>query len=114
LPRAIGLDPSWGAAGLTASAGIAGWIEFGLLRSRLNARIGSTGLPFRYVVTLWATGLVAGILGFGVKVVAADTHRIVVAILALGVFALVYFGLTSTLGIPESSAVFRRLRGRAR
>src|ERR1043165_6985483 len=26
LPRALGLDPGWGAAGLTASAGIAGWI----------------------------------------------------------------------------------------
>ena len=34
LPRALGLDPRWGAAGLTASAGIAGWIEFLLLQAR--------------------------------------------------------------------------------
>ncbi len=27
LPRALGVDQSWGAAGLTASAGIAGWVE---------------------------------------------------------------------------------------
>ena len=35
----------WGAAGLTASAGMAGWIEFLLLRRALNGRIGRTGLP---------------------------------------------------------------------
>src|SRR5439155_11924089 len=28
LPRALGIDAHWGAAGLAASAGIAGWIEF--------------------------------------------------------------------------------------
>ena len=32
-------------AGLTASAGVAGWVEFALLRSALNRRIGVTGLP---------------------------------------------------------------------
>src|SRR5438128_484824 len=30
LPSMIGIDPKWGAAGLTASAGVAGWIEFAL------------------------------------------------------------------------------------
>ena len=34
-----------GVAGLTASAGIAGWIEMLLLRRTLNARIGRTSLP---------------------------------------------------------------------
>ena len=42
-----GIDPRWGAAGLTASAGIAGWVEFLLLRRALNRRIGPTGLPAR-------------------------------------------------------------------
>jgi putative peptidoglycan lipid II flippase len=45
LPHLIGIDPKWGAAGLTASAGLAGWIEFALLRRALNQRIGRTGLP---------------------------------------------------------------------
>ena len=40
LPRWLGLAPEWGAAGLTASAGIAGWVEMLLLRATLNARIG--------------------------------------------------------------------------
>ena len=45
LPRYLGLDPKWGVVGLTASASIAAWIEFVLLRRSLNRRIGRTGLP---------------------------------------------------------------------
>ena len=40
LPPALGIEPHWGAAGLTSSAGVAGWIEFALLRASLNRRIG--------------------------------------------------------------------------
>src|SRR5437762_7510527 len=45
LPRWLGIAPLWGTAGLTASAGIAGWVEMLLLRSTLNGRLGATGLP---------------------------------------------------------------------
>ena len=34
LPRPLGIAPRWGAAGLTASAGVAGWVEMLLLRAR--------------------------------------------------------------------------------
>ena len=37
LPRLLGIDPRWGAAGLTASAGMAGWVEFVLLRRASTA-----------------------------------------------------------------------------
>src|SRR5208283_2556320 len=40
LPPLLGLERRWGVAGLTLSAGIAGWIEFGLLRRSLARRIG--------------------------------------------------------------------------
>ena len=40
LPGWIGIDRRWGVAGLTASAGVAGWVEFTLLRRALNRRIG--------------------------------------------------------------------------
>src|SRR5262245_21294002 len=36
LPAAFGVDPKWGAAGLTAAGGIAGWIELFLLRASLR------------------------------------------------------------------------------
>src|SRR5206468_3358182 len=53
LPQWLGLEPLWGSAGLTASAGMAGWVEMLLLRRTLNARIGRTGLPADYVIKLW-------------------------------------------------------------
>ena len=40
LPRLLGIDHRWGVAGLTLSAGMAGWVEFALLRRALQARIG--------------------------------------------------------------------------
>src|SRR4029079_14241308 len=42
LPDALGVPRQWGAVGLTASAGLAGWVEFALLRRGLNRRIGRT------------------------------------------------------------------------
>ena len=36
LPPWLGIEPRWGVAGLTASAGVAGWVEFALLRRTLN------------------------------------------------------------------------------
>ena len=65
LPRWIGIDPRWGAAGLTASAGVAGWVEFTLLRRTLNRRIGQTGLPASLVAKLWTSAAVAAAAGVG-------------------------------------------------
>ena len=57
LPRWLGISSVWGAAGLTASAGLAGWVEMLLLRRTLNARIGKTGLPVEYVAKLWGSAI---------------------------------------------------------
>src|SRR5213078_4499908 len=35
VPPLLGIDPLWGTAGLTASAGVSGWLEFLLLRRTL-------------------------------------------------------------------------------
>ena len=112
VPPLLSLDLKWGAAGLTASAGIAGWAEFLLLRRTLNRRIGRTGLPAAFVAKLWCSALVAAAAAWGVKLLVGVAHPIPLAILALIPYGLVYFGLTTSLSIPESrtvlAAVFRR------
>ena len=45
IARAFGLDARWGLVGLTFSGSLAAWVEFLLLRHRLNRRLGTTGLP---------------------------------------------------------------------
>ncbi len=115
LPRMLGL-PAWtGAAGLTASAGIAGWAEFYLLRRAITERIGPTALPAGRLARLWGAGLVAGAAGFGAMHLLGASHHMVRGLAALGTFALVYGAGTVALNVPEARALSGRVlrRGRA-
>jgi putative peptidoglycan lipid II flippase len=109
LPRALGIDPKWGVAGLTASAGIAGWIEFALLRRSLNRRIGRTGLSAPYVVKLWIAALLAADIGWGFKLLLGEMHPIPLAAIVLGGYGVAYFGVSYVLDIAEARTVIRRI-----
>ena len=110
LPRALGIDPHWGAAGLTVSFGIAGWIEFSLLRRGMNRRIGVTGLPLSLAGRLWTASLLAGAVAFGLKMVLPAMSHVFVAALVLGAFGIVYLGAVTALRVPEAEILLRRLR----
>ncbi len=112
LPGALGIDRHWGAAGLTVSAGIAGWVEFLLLRSRLNRRIGVTGLPARLSATLWAASAAAAIAAWETRRLAEHMQRHLGAITVLAVFGLVYLTSTIALGVPEAQRAVRRFTRR--
>jgi putative peptidoglycan lipid II flippase len=109
LPRALFIDAQWGAAGLTASAGIAGWVEMLLLRSKLNERIGKTGLPVDYVAKLWASAAAGAAVAWGVKLALPSLHPVLAAMAILGPYGIVYFGGAFALRIPEASVGLRRL-----
>jgi putative peptidoglycan lipid II flippase len=109
LPVALGINPKWGVAGLTASAGIAGWFEFALLRRTLNRRIGKTGLAGSYLIKLWLAAVVAAGIGWGLKLLVGNLHPIPLAAVVLGGYGVSYFGITSALGIPAAQTVLSRL-----
>ena len=109
LPRWIGIAPSWGAAGLTASAGLAGWVEMLMLRATLNTRIGVTGLAPSYIARLWASAVTASIVGWAVKLTFLPPSPVLDAVLVLAPYGVIYFGLTMALGVPEASDAVRRL-----
>jgi putative peptidoglycan lipid II flippase len=109
LPHALGIDPKWGVAGLTASAGIAGWIEFALLRRSLNHRIGRTGLSAFYVIKLWIAALLAADIGWTFKLLLGDLHPIPLAAVVLGGYGIAYFGITFFLELSESRVVINRI-----
>jgi len=112
LPRLLGL-PAWaGAVGLTASAGVAGWLEFLLLRRALTARIGVTGIPRLALLRLWAAGLVAGAAGWGTMALVSPAHQMVRGLAALSLFALVYGVVTFVLRVPEARALVGRVTRR--
>jgi putative peptidoglycan lipid II flippase len=109
LPRLLGIDPKWGVAGLTASAGIAGWIEFALLRRSLNRRIGRTGLSASYVVKLWIAALLAADIGWTFKLLLGELHPIPLAAVVLGAYGVAYFGVASFLEVSESRVVMSKI-----
>jgi putative peptidoglycan lipid II flippase len=108
LPRLLGLPPWTGAAGLTLSAGMAGWVEFWLLRRAISRRIGRTGAAASTMARLWAAALLAGAAGWGVMTVLPSTHQSVRSLVAIVTFAVVYGGATLALGVPEAKALMRR------
>ncbi len=108
LPPALGLDPRWGVAGLTASAGIAGWLEFALLRRSLNRRIGPTGLPSALVAKLWTAAVAAAAAGWAVKLAIGPRGAVVSAVLILAPYGIVYFAVASVLKVDEARRTLRR------
>ena len=105
LPPLIGLDPKWGVAGLTASAGVSGWVEFALLRRTLNHRIGQTGLPISYTAKLWTAAAVAAIVAFVLRFLLPGMHPIPVAAIVLGLYGVLYFVFTAGFGLSEAREV---------
>ena len=112
LPRWLGIDPSWGTAGLTASAGVAGWVEMLLLRRTLNRRIGVTGLPVGLVARLWSAAALGAAVAWAIRSRLPSLPPIAAAIAILGPYALVFFGATLLFGIHESRQAVRRFLSR--
>ena len=109
LPKTLGIASQWGAAALALASSIVGWIELALLRRKLNQRIGETGLPVKYALMLLSAALAAGGIAFAAKVASGEMHRVLLAGAVLGIFALVYGGVTLAMGIPEARALAQRV-----
>jgi putative peptidoglycan lipid II flippase len=110
LPAALGVEPRWGAAGLTASAGLAGWIEYLLLRGALERRIGRTGLPAPLLARLWGSAAVAAAAAVWLRRVLPVHQPVFLAIFLLGTYGVVYLALTAGLGVAEAGGFLRRLK----
>jgi putative peptidoglycan lipid II flippase len=110
LPPLLGLEPRWGTAGLTASAGVAGWIEFLLLRRGITARIGPTGIPPATLAKLWGSAVAGAAIGFGVKLVVGTAHPLLTAPAVLLPYGLIYLSMTLLLGVPEARGALARVR----
>ena len=113
-PRLIGVDAKWGVAGITVAAGIAGWIEFLLLRRALSSRVGRVEFPGRTLGIMWGAALLAAALAWGVRLLNAEAPMLVRTGLVLGIYGMTYWLVTWKAGIPEAvelrKRVFRRPR----
>ena len=118
LPRMLGLDHRWGTAGLTLSAGIAGWLEFSLLRRAMNQRIGAVPSGGTRIAKLWLVALAAAAASYGIKRAlpfpATLPHRaLLVGPCVLIPYAAMYLAVTNWMGIASLGPIQRMLaRGR--
>ena len=124
LPMVQGSTKPLGVIALTATAGIAGWLEFVLLRRALSKRIGTVPLSRGYLVRLWTSAIVAGAAGaafyaYVTPSLGAHLPRILPHIrdglIVCAIFGVVYFAVALALGVPEARATMGRflLRSRA-
>ena len=114
VPHWLGINPKLGAAGLTISAGLAGWVEFLLLRRSLNQRIGKTGLPFSYTAKLWIGALAGAAVGWAFKLLAIKWHPFPLAIVVLGGYGVTYFGVGYLFGLTQARTIIGRFLRLAR
>lgn len=106
----LGIDPRWGVAGLTASAGFSAWVEFLLLRHTMNRKIGHIQFPATYISKLWLSAILAAGTGWGIRIGLHPHGPRVAGAVILIPYGLVYLGLTALLGIDETAAILKRLR----
>jgi putative peptidoglycan lipid II flippase len=121
LPLIGGSEAPLGVIALTATAGIAGWVEFALLRHSLTKRIGSVRIAPSYLGRLWAAALAAGISGaafnnYVMSWLGSHLPRILPhlrdGLIVCGLFGVVYFAVAIILGVPEARATLSRFTRR--
>jgi putative peptidoglycan lipid II flippase len=113
LPRLLGIEPRWGVAGLTISAGIASWVEFTLLQRGIRRRIGQVGVPLAFLAQVWISALIGAAAARGVLMAAGHRGPILLAFIVLSVYGTLFFGVSTGLKLPEAQAMLGILRRRA-
>lgn len=109
-PRWLGLDPRWGAVGLTLAGSVAGWLEYGLLRRAMVARIGSLGGTSGRTGLLLLVALAAAGAGWGTwQLVGKATGPVLLALLVLGTYSFAYLALAWAARVPEARSLLGRL-----
>jgi putative peptidoglycan lipid II flippase len=131
MPDALGIPREIGLVGITATTGLAAWLEYFLLRRALGRRIGRTGLRARTALRLWTSAAVAGAAGLAVKMALTawrgpmpgvsrqwgggflpppDLHPAIAAIPVLGVYGVLYLALALGTGPGGARAALARVR----
>jgi putative peptidoglycan lipid II flippase len=105
LPHILGIDPRWGVAGLTISAGIASWVEFVLLQKGIRARVGHVGVPIGFLAQVWLAALLAATAGRELTYALGPRNHVFLAVVVLGLYGIVFFGVSLALKLPEARAM---------
>ena len=110
LRSLFALDAVFCSASLTASAGVAGWIEFLLFRYALASKIGQFKIGGRMILGLWGIAVGSAAIALGAKFCLLGFHVIIRGVAVLGLYGLLYIGGATAAGIPEAAEAIRTIR----
>jgi len=104
----VGIDSRWGTVGLTATAGVAGWVEFFCLQRLLNREIGKTGISAATLGKLWAAALSGAVLATFLRWAFAWHSPFLKLAFFCGTFGIIYLLVTARLGFSQSTRILSR------
>jgi putative peptidoglycan lipid II flippase len=110
VPHWLGLNPKWGLAGLPASAGLAGWVEYLLLQRALRRKTDRFAPPAPLLFRLWSSALFAALLVFPLKFTWLDAHPVAGGIFLLSEYGLLYFALTFLMKVEQARLLIKRFK----
>jgi putative peptidoglycan lipid II flippase len=113
LPRLLGIEPRWGVAGLTISAGIASWVEFLLLQRGMRRRLGQIGISPVFLIQVWLAAMLGAVAARGVLIALGHHAPIPLALVVLSVYGILFFAVTIFMKLPEANSMLSLLRRRA-
>lgn len=105
------LPPEHAAALLGACSGIAGWVEFLLIKFTLRQRIGSFRGNGPLLAKTWGAALAASLICFVVKQY-LPFRPLLTGVPLLGLYAACYFGSGKLLGLPEVNSLYSLIKRR--
>lgn len=98
-----------GPVGLALGAGLAAWLELGLLRRTLRARLGRIALGWGVWSRMLGAAAAAAGAGWGMRLLLPPVHPVIGAAAILGTFGVIYFAVASWTGLSEARVVLHRL-----
>jgi putative peptidoglycan lipid II flippase len=96
------VDSRWGIAALTAASGMAGWLEFLLLRRHIQGRIGAVRLPEGLAIRVWGCAMIAAAGAVLLVRVVQGLHPVAIGVLVCGAYGAAYLGLTRWTGVDRA------------
>lgn len=115
LERVVLQGRPLGVVGLAIGAGVAAWVEWGLLRRSLRGRIGEFGAGTGTLARMLGAALPAALLARGVVVLLPEQPPLLLAVVTLPLYGALYIAGAYLLGLEDTALVLgrfgRRFRG---
>jgi putative peptidoglycan lipid II flippase len=110
LPGVLGIDRRYGVAGITIASGMAGWLEYSLLRRALTKRIGGIAVPRTITARCWVAAVISAALAWGYRLTLGQDRGILEAVVTLAIYGVAYIIIATLLKIPEAGHLTARIR----